>query len=269
MVASAQEYDTSKTRALIKWKIPADPQAIIDTVLEYAEGGQILELIVSLFLISIIIDESNRDAIIQFIEESDLIDYAEIDQVRGTQEYGPHRVLSAEEHRKLQIGGQTEPYSISMVQAEFFWGLPNVETDAKVCVVDTGFDYLHEDLPNALSPLSDVDGTSTPAGTWYTDVNGHGTHCSGTIGAIDNDFGVVGVREDPNNNVIHIGRGLDDEGNGFTSTILGSVNACVEAGARVISLSLGRLSWSVACWSSLVKQARPVLQTYFLLISFG
>ena len=127
-----------------------------------------------------------------------------------------------------------------MVQADFFWGLPDTTTDAKVCVVDTGFDLFHEDLPNALDPTADVNGTTTPAGTWYTDVNGHGTHCSGTIGALDNDFGVVGVRENQNDNVIHIGRGLDDEGSGFTSTILGSVDACVKEGARVISLSLGK-----------------------------
>mmetsp|Transcript_30924 Transcript_30924/g.74687 ORF Transcript_30924/g.74687 Transcript_30924/m.74687 type:complete len:533 (+) Transcript_30924:114-1712(+) len=239
MVASAQEYDTSKTRALIKWKIPADPQAIIDKILEYAEGGQVLELLVSLFLISIAIDESNRDAIVKFIEETDLIEYAEIDQLRGTQEYGPHRVVSTEEHRQLQVGGQKQPYSISMVQVDFFWGLPDSTTDAKVCVVDTGYDVFHEDLSSALDPLADVDGTTTPAGTWYTDVQGHGTHCSGTIGALDNGFGVVGVREKPADSVVHIGRGLNDDGNGYTSTILGSVNACVEAGARVVSLSLG------------------------------
>lgn len=109
--------------------------------------------------------------------------------------------------------------------------------------VDTGMNLGHVDLPNARE--NRIDGTSTEAGLWPVDGNGHGTHTSGTVAAIGgNGIGVVGVRKNPNIQVFHAGRGLDDDGSGFTSTILSAVQGCVDSGARVISMSLGGPSQS-------------------------
>ncbi|MDG3044676.1 S8 family serine peptidase [Bacillus sp. B6(2022)] len=58
--------------------------------------------------------------------------------------------------------------------------------NVKVAVLDTGI-FPHEDLKVA-GGKSFVDYTSS-----YKDDEGHGTHVAGTIGALNNDYGTVGV----------------------------------------------------------------------------
>lgn len=56
--------------------------------------------------------------------------------------------------------------------------------------MDTGYGLNHPDLPDT---ADGVTGTDTSAGIAFVDGNGHGTHVSGTIGAIGgNGVGVVG-----------------------------------------------------------------------------
>jgi len=69
-----------------------------------------------------------------------------------------------------------------------------------------------------------------------------GTHCSGTIAAIGgNDQGVVGVipNAGTNSTSLHISRGLDDNGSGSSLGVMIAVVQCIDAGARIVSMSLG------------------------------
>lgn len=65
----------------------------------------------------------------------------------------------------------------------------------KICVVDTGYDLGHKDLPKKTS----VDGTDNsfyPNDSSRKDMSilGHGTHVAGIIGALaNNDVGVAGA----------------------------------------------------------------------------
>merc|ERR1719410_2093034 len=54
---------------------------------------------------------------------------------------------------------------------------------SKVCVVDTGYGNGHEDLPT-LDQNSDGYNPQS-SGEWYIDGHGHGTHCAGSIGAVE------------------------------------------------------------------------------------
>jgi subtilisin family serine protease len=58
-----------------------------------------------------------------------------------------------------------------------------------VCIIDTGYLRDHEDL----GMLSDESGVAQPDPPWWNDMNGHGSHVAGTISAMNNDVGVVGV----------------------------------------------------------------------------
>jgi len=131
------------------------------------------------------------------------------------------------------------PYGITMVEAENFALGAN---PVKVCVVDTGYGLGHPDLPTNAHGVS---GTDTSSGSWDGDGHGHGTHCAGTIGAIGNNGkGVVGVNPDPTKFTFHIGKGLSDSGSGTTSAVLAAAEGCAEAGAKIISMSLGGGGWS-------------------------
>ena len=140
---------------------------------------------------------------------------------------------------------EESPYGIGMVRADEVWGEdpPAGAQPITICVVDTGYDDGHDDLPS--STAHGVDGF-TPSGStysgqvWSVDGHGHGTHCAGTIGAIgENDIGVTSVNPDPSKFKFYIGKGLSDSGSGTGAGVMDSVQACVDAGAKVISMSLG------------------------------
>eukprot|EP00536_Pseudo-nitzschia_multiseries_P000525 jgi/Psemu1/249633/estExt_Genewise1Plus.C_60193 len=141
--------------------------------------------------------------------------------------------------RNLQLfRGEQVPYGITMVQAPDLWPIAPRNPSVAVCVVDTGYNAGHEDLPTFVT--GQVGGTNTEAGVWYNDGNGHGTHCSGTIGAVGNNaIGVVGIREAPSRSILQVGKGLEDDGDGYSSDVMAAIQGCVDNGAKVISLSLG------------------------------
>ncbi len=103
-----------------------------------------------------------------------------------------------------------------------------------VAVVDTGVDASHPDLvtgegTNCVSP-----------GAAPGDGDGHGTHVAGTIGALNQGTGVVGVAP---GTTIHPVKVLDDEGSGTASTVICGLDWVAANAARlgieVANLSLG------------------------------
>ena len=96
------------------------------------------------------------------------------------------------------------------ISATMAWATTTGSEDVVVAVLDTGVDYMHEDLapnmwtrPDTMDPYQDselgtiddisgfnaIDNESDPM-----DDNGHGTHCAGIIGAEgENDIGIAGV----------------------------------------------------------------------------
>lgn len=103
------------------------------------------------------------------------------------------------------LGRTTEgvPYGIKMVQADDP-GMIEISKkfNSKVlfCVIDTGLDRTNTEFNNASTsgcipgfPDDDVSKPYRYCYTWYEDANKHGTHTSGTIAAMRNGQGVVGV----------------------------------------------------------------------------
>lgn len=133
--------------------------------------------------------------------------------------------------------GQQVPYGIKMVQADQLPEQDSLATNRKICIIDSGYDNSHEDLPHAtVTGYDDIGG----AGPWAKDGLGHGTHVAGTIAAVNQrNVGVVGVL--PNNKVsLHIIRVFGDDGFwAYSSTLANAAQRCQAAGANVINMSLG------------------------------
>ena len=125
------------------------------------------------------------------------------------------------------------PYGITMVQADQVSDV-NVG-NRKVCIIDSGIDRAHEDLQS----LMNVDGINlTSSGEWFTDENSHGTHVAGTVAAVDNTVGVIGVM--PNRQIdLYIVKVFDAAGTAPSSVIARGMLGCLRARANVISMSLG------------------------------
>ena len=135
----------------------------------------------------------------------------------------------------MQFSSQIEriPYGIPMVQAD---KVPDtLAGNRKICIIDSGYDRGHEDLGAGSNVTGEFD---SGTGWWYTDENHHGTHVAGTVAAIFNGLGVVGVA--PNKLLkLHIVKVFGADGWAYSSTLTAAVDKCAAAGANVISMSLG------------------------------
>jgi subtilisin family serine protease len=109
-------------------------------------------------------------------------------------------------------GGQTTPWGVTRV------GGPIDGTNAGTAwIIDTGIDLDHSDLNvDVARSATFLGGNSTP-----DDQNGHGSHVAGTVAAIDNSIGVVGVAAGATVVAVRV---LDRRGSGSTSGVIAGVN---------------------------------------------
>lgn len=105
----------------------------------------------------------------------------------------------------------------------------------RVAVVDSGVAVNHQDIRGKVVARYDFrNGNAT-----VEDLNGHGTHVAGIIGAkTGNRIGVAGGC--PRCTIV-AAKALDKNLNGFDSDISKAINWSVNRGARVVNLSLGGL----------------------------
>jgi subtilisin len=123
---------------------------------------------------------------------------------------------------------QETPWGIARVGADT---ISNTGAGVHVYVLDSGIDADHPDLAANISTGwagYDCKGGSCAA-TWDDDY-GHGTHVAGTIGAINNDIGVIGVAPDV---ILHSVKVLHKSGSGAWSIIAAGVDwAAADMAAR-------------------------------------
>jgi PKD repeat protein len=153
-------------------------------------------------------------------------------------------VTYVEEDQIVTIIGTQPGVAASAIQATGTqpvpWGVARVNGGitvtglGKAWIIDSGIDLDHPDLNvDTGNSKSFLGSTSTP-----DDQNGHGTHVAGTVAAIDNDFGVVGVAAGAS--VVSV-RVLDRRGSGTVSGVIAGVD-WVAANAKtgdVANMSLG------------------------------
>jgi subtilisin family serine protease len=198
----------------------------------------------------------SRSEAIKALESSPGVLYAEPDRIRRAS-VTPNDSLFGMEWG-MNNTGQTVSGTAGTADADIdateAWGVTTGSSAITVGIADSGVDMAHPDLspniwtnPNETANGADddgnglvddlhgwdwVDGDSNP-----TDLNGHGTHVSGTVGARGNDStGVAGVswRE----SLVPL-RVLGASGSGTVSDLIKADTYAGQKGLRVVNESLG------------------------------
>ncbi|MEK9152532.1 MAG: S8 family peptidase [Patescibacteria group bacterium] len=130
---------------------------------------------------------------------------------------------------------QQTPWGVSALGAPAVWSTTR-GAGVKVAIIDTGIDRTHPDLSaNVLGGINFSSGTKGGNPAAWSDDNGHGTHVSGTVAALDNTVGVVGVA--PSAKLLGV-KVLDRSGSGWLSDVVAGIDWAVQNGAQVLSMSL-------------------------------
>jgi subtilisin len=112
----------------------------------------------------------------------------------------------------------------------------NKGLNVPVAIIDTGIDYTHPDLGGCQAigngckvtgGFDFVNNDSNPM-----DDNGHGTHVAGTVAALDNDVGVVGVAPEAKLYALKV---LDGSGSGSFSDVIAALQWVVDNGTIKIT----------------------------------
>ncbi|ART76010.1 peptidase S8 [Sutcliffiella horikoshii] len=147
-----------------------------------------------------------------------------------------------EENVEMHTTAQTVPYGVPHIKADVAHAQGVTGSGVKVAVLDTGIDASHEDL-NVVGGASFV--SEEPDA--LTDGNGHGTHVAGTIAAVNNNTGVLGVAFDVDLYAVKV---LSAGGSGTLAGIAQGIEWAINNDMDVINMSLGG-----STGSSTLKQA--------------
>jgi subtilisin family serine protease len=141
------------------------------------------------------------------------------------------RVAFVSEDRPVWAVAQSLPTGVDRIDAEKRAGF-GTNGGVAVAVIDTGSGP-HPDL-------NVVGGVNCSTGTSFADGNGHGTHVAGTIGAINDADGVVGVAPGV---PIYSVRVLNNAGSGSFSSVICGIDWVTgnapSKGIKVANMSLG------------------------------
>jgi subtilisin family serine protease len=164
------------------------------------------------------------DKVIKWIESAPTLEEA-YGLASGKKEWAAPAVPAAQ-------ADETEiPWGVKRVNAAAAWGKVT-GAGVKVAVIDTGIDYTHPDLKdNYAGGYNAIVTTMTPM-----DDQGHGTHVAGTIGAVRNGAGVVGVAPGVRLYGVKV---LDSRGSGSYSNVMAGIDWATANGMQVINMSLG------------------------------
>jgi len=140
-------------------------------------------------------------------------------------------------------------YYLQQIEADRAWNDSRVigskgDTNESAAVLDTGVDYLHEDLDskvvggfNYITPYTSFMDDNYVAGPLLLEIDGHGTHCAGIILAeSNNNQGITGISWNPYLQGLKI---LDNYGFGSMTDMIAAIDQVVIWGSTVASISAG------------------------------
>jgi hypothetical protein len=129
--------------------------------------------------------------------------------------------------------GETTPWGVTRVGG----AVAASSTTGTAWIIDTGIDLDHPDL-NVDGSRSMTVFTSGPDSESPDDLNGHGSHVAGTVAAVDNEIGVIGVAAGATVVAVKV---LDRRGSGSYSGVIAGIYYVADNGETgdVANMSLG------------------------------
>ncbi len=110
---------------------------------------------------------------------------------------------------------------------------PATGNGVRVAILDTGIDTDNQEFTGRIILCESEMGTAEPT---CEDLNGHGTHVAGIVGATGVNNSAKGVAYDVS---YLIDKVLDQSGSGYLSGVIDGIQWAVDNNAQVISMSLG------------------------------
>lgn len=166
--------------------------------------------------------ELNNDEL-KVLRNDDRVAYIEQDQILSVTMGGPPGGGGS------GSDSQTTPWGVTRVG-----GAIDGTNSGTAWIIDSGIDLDHPDLNvDVVNSRTFLGGNSTP-----DDQNGHGTHVAGTVAAIDNAIGVVGVAAGASVVAVRV---LDRRGSGSNSGVIAGVDyvAANASSGDAANMSLG------------------------------
>jgi subtilisin family serine protease len=160
-----------------------------------------------------------------------------MDEIEAARLKNDPSVLSIEPDRKVAIASCVDviaPHSVTWSVRKTGYGRAGLVGDKTAWVIDTGIDYDHPDLNVDVGRCRSFISGQTTA----DDLNGHGTHVAGIIGAKNNQLGILGIASDIRLVALKV---LDHMGEGRLSGVIAAVRHIsnnAKAG-DVVNMSLG------------------------------
>ncbi|MEX0748333.1 MAG: S8 family serine peptidase, partial [Rhodothermales bacterium] len=160
-------------------------------------------------------------------------------------------VAYVEQDQTVQVFAQTVPTGIRRIFADDnanigINGSDDSRVDVDVAIIDTGIDFQHPDL-NVVGGVNCSGGGpfKSSCADGGDDNHYHGTHVAGSVAAIDNGSGVVGVAPGARLWAVKV---LNSQGSGYTSWIVAGIDwvAANASTIEVANMSLGGSGFSQA-----------------------
>jgi len=187
-----------------------------------------------------IIGELRKDPAVEYVEPNYIYHIASIpNDTDFNKQWGLHNTGQ-------MVNGitGTNDVDIDMPEAWDFLSGKNT-SEVKVAVLDTGVDLDHLDLSSQIVEGYDfVDNDSEPQ-----DLNGHGTHVAGIIGALGNNSqGIAGFSSKIK--IVPI-RVFDADGYGTLSDIVLGIHETYDRGAKIVNMSFGGPDYSQSMYDAM------------------
>ncbi|GGI45791.1 hypothetical protein GCM10008018_13890 [Paenibacillus marchantiophytorum] len=165
---------------------------------------------------------------VQSLQSDTNIAYIEPDSEVNIASIGPVNRERASSNVR-QKNQEQIPWGIHAVGADLLTEKNQRGNAIRIAILDTGISD-HPDL-QVKGGVSFVEGV-----TGYQDDNGHGTHVAGTIAALDNRIGVIGVA--PQSEIFAV-KVLNQTGTGTYSQVIQGIEWAIQNRMNIISISFG------------------------------